>query len=65
MLLNIPKHPQIIDRNENLTIVENEFGKCIAGTHPVIRGVSGTVRRVLINHVIGESIKDFIKYVQI
>ena len=53
-------HPQIIHSNDNLIVSGNVFGKCISGTHSLVKCGKGDVHRVTINHIVGESIDDFI-----
>ena len=54
-------HPQMIANQEHLIITSNRFGKCLSGSRTCLDGEASTViANVMVNHMVGENIEDFI-----
>ena len=51
----------MIANQEHLIITSNRFGKCLSGSRTYLDGEASTViANVMVNHMIGENIEDFI-----
>ena len=53
-------HPMKIESVDNLLLLENRFGKCLGGSHPLLKErTRKLLQHVSINHIKGVKINDF------